>query len=93
MIGYVSGHVKARGKISMVQRGSCLAFAGIAWGFSRSCTEPMPFSADARAAPASLLSVSSINLDGARVQAMARCLDTLYHFGLATEQHYVRFIR
>jgi hypothetical protein len=30
MIGYVSGHVKARRKISMVQRGSCLAFAGFA---------------------------------------------------------------
>jgi hypothetical protein len=34
MIGYVSGHVKARRKISMVQRGSCVAFAGIAWGLA-----------------------------------------------------------
>jgi hypothetical protein len=92
MIGYVSGHVKARGKISMVQRGSCLAFAGIAWGLAGVARSRCRFRLT-RAAPASLLSVSSINLDGARVQAMARCLDTLYHFGLATEQHYVRFIR
>jgi hypothetical protein len=34
MIGYVSGHVKTRAKISMVQRGSCPAFAAIAWGLA-----------------------------------------------------------
>jgi hypothetical protein len=37
MIGYVSGHVKARGKISMVQRGSCPVFAAIAWGLAGVC--------------------------------------------------------
>jgi len=29
MIGYVSDHVKARYKISMVQRGSCRCFRGL----------------------------------------------------------------
>src|ERR1700744_1868389 len=73
MIGYVSGHVKARCKISMVQRRSpsglspraCRAGIGLPRGAADACIQPP----------------RSTNLDGPRVQSMARCLATLYHSG------------
>jgi hypothetical protein len=87
MIGYVSGHVKARRKISMVQRGSCLAFAGIAWGLAGVRSRRMRGTLFERVLlPVSVGSFTgyesprSFNLDGTSVQSMASCLDTLYHF-------------